>query len=407
MTEYSRMAKGNYTVSGGTLGVSAPSAKIINLPFKPDFVELINVTQAVTPAQHGIPFAYWDASVPPILNNTPTTGLFYDTIVEIFNATPVLTTDSVRVGGGISAFSAGQLLQFGPIYKHNSVASADFSIAVSGAGGPTTVTTATVHGLSSGDVIIFEGLYETSTTGMPQLDGIPFTVTVLTTTTFTIPWDTSGSNYTAFNSAASTGNIGSWKKVLYPYLYFPGTTFISGITLGTTTTIDTTDAHNFVVGQEVAFRIPSQWRTVELNSLPNTLVPGSPVYGYVIAVTDYNTVIVNINSSAFTPFNVNQTVASVNGLSYPQIVAVGDVNTGGVQISLGSALYPPPYSSPIGTVRVNTINGPAIQGAFVNNTSQGFVIGNFGARNDSTAFVGGSDGDIMEWRAYLHDLSLP
>jgi len=403
MTEYSRMAKGNYTVSGGTLGVSAPSAKIINLPFKPDYVELINITQSITPAQHGIPFAFWDASVPPVT----VSSVQYDTIVEVFNATPVLTTDSVKVGGGISVFSAGQMLQYGPTYKHNSVASADFSIATSGAGGPTTVTTATNHGLSSGDVIIFEGLFQTSTTGMPQLDGIPFTVTVLTATTFTIPWDTSGSNYTAFNTATSTGNVGAWKKVLYPYIYFPGTSFISAITLGNTTTISTTDAHNFVVGQEVAFRIPSQWGTVELNSLPNTLVPGSPVYGYVISVTNYNTVVVNINSSAFTPFTVNPTVASVPGLSYPQIVAVGDVNTGGVVISSGSPLYPSPVYTPIGTVNISTINGPAIRGSFVNNTSQGFIIGNSASRTDTSSWVGGSNGDIMEWRAYLHDISIP
>lgn len=402
MAEYSRMAKGNYTVSGGSIGATAPNTKIIQLPFKPDFVELINYTAASVMTDDAVPFAWWDASVPPLTISS----VNYDTVIERSTGS-ALVTDMVQVGGGISVFSAGQALQFGPVYKHNSVASADFSIAQSGAGGPTTVTTATNHNLSSGDVIIFESLYQSATTGMPQLNYIWFTVTVLTATTFTIPWDTSGSNYTAFNTATSTGNIGLWKKVLYPYLYFPGVATISGITLGNTTTIDTTDAHNFVVGQEVAFRIPSQWGTVELNSLPNLLTPGSPQYGYVIAVTDYNTVVVNINSSAYTPFVINQTVAGVPGLSYPEIVAVGDVNTGGVQLSAGSPLYPPPYYSPIGTTRVNTINGPAIQGAFVNNTSQGFVIGNFGARNDSTAFVGGSDGDVMEWRAYLHDISLP
>lgn len=405
------MAKGSYTVSGGTLGVSAPNVKVIQLPFRPDYVELTNLTQAITPAQHGIPFASWDANVTPVT----VSSVQYDTIVEVFatdsDVTPViLTTDSVRVGGGISTFYAGQALQFGPIYKHNSVASADFSIAPSAAGGPTTVTTATAHGLSSGDVIVFEGLFQTATTGMPQLNNIWFTVTVLTSTTFTIPWDTSNTAtgyYAAFNSNTSTGNVGSWKQVLYPYLYFPGVSTISGITLGTTTTIDTTDAHNFVVGQEVAFRIPSQWGTVELNSLPNIFVPGSPVYGYVIAVTDYNTVVVNINSSAYTPFTVSQTVASIPGLSYPQIVAIGDVNTGGVQISSGSQLYPPPYYFPIGTTRVNTINGPAINGAFVNNTSMGFVIGNKPSRTDTSSWVGGSDGDRMEWRAYLHDITVP
>ncbi len=402
MAEYSRMAKGNYTVSGGAIGVSAPNVKIINLPFKPDFVELINYTAASVMTDDAVPFAYWDASVPPLTISS----VNYDTVIQRSTGA-ALVTDMVQVGGGISVFTAGQALQFGPIYKHNSVATADFSIAVSGAGGPTTVTTVTNHNLSSGDVIIFEGLFQTATTGMPQLNYIWFTVTVLTATTFTIPWDTSGSNYTAFNTATSTGNIGSWKKVLYPYLYFPGVATISAITLGNTTTIDTTDAHNFVVGQEVAFRIPSQWGTVELNSLPNTTIPGSPLYGYVIAVTDYNTFVVNINSSAYTPFTVNPTVAQVVGLSYPEVLAVGDVNTGGIQISSGSPLYPSPYYSPIGTTRVSTINGPAIAGSFVNNTSQGFVIGNFGARNDSTAFVGGSDGDIMEWRAYFHDLSIP
>lgn len=391
MTEYSRMAKGSYTVSGGTLGVSAPSAKIINLPFKPDYVELLNLTQAVTPATHGIPYAFWDASATPIT----VSNIQYDTIVNVFSSASAMTTDSVSVGNGISAFAAGQLLQFGPTLVVSDVSKASAA----------QVTTTTNHNLSSGDVVILEGLFQTSTTGMPQINGVPFTVTVLTATTFTIPWNTNQSNYTVISGAA-TGTP-KCKKVLYPYLYFPGTSVISAITLGTTTTIDTASAHNFVVGQEVAFRIPSLWGTVELNSLPNTLVPGSPVYGYVIAVTDYNTVVVNINSSAYTAFNSNETVSQVPGLSYAQIVAVGDVNTGGVLISSGSPLYPSPYFSPIGTTTVPTINGPAIRGSYVNNTSQGFVVGAGASRTDTVSWVGGSSGDIMEWRAYLHDFSSP
>jgi len=109
--------------------------------------------------------------------------------------------------------------------------------------------------------------------------------------------------------------------------------------------------------------------------VPNVLIPGSPSYGFVISVTDATTFVVNINSSSYTAYNANQTVASVPGLSFPQVLAVGDVNSGGTAITSGSALYPPPYSVNTGTTRVNTINGPAISGAFVNNTSQGFVIG--------------------------------
>lgn len=374
MAEYSRLAKGRFTSTG--------AAQIINLPFIPDYVEFTNYTAAATPANHGIPFASWDANM----------GQGF-AIVDLFNATPVLTTDSVDANG-ISTFAAGQLLQFGPTLAISGITKASAAV----------VTTTTNHGLASGDVVVFQGLFQSATTGMPQINGIPFTVTVTGATTFSIPWNTNQSNYTALSGSPSGATV---KKVLYPYLYFPGQTFISAITLGTTTTIDTTSAHNFVLGQEVAFRIPSQWGTTQLNSLPNTLVPGSPVYGYVIAVTDYNTVIVNVDSSAYTAFNSNQTVASVPGLSYPQIVAAGDVNTGGVQISSGSALYPPPYSLPIGTTRVNTINGPAIQGAFVNNTAQGFIIGAGTAQGDASSVLVGAASDVIYWRALLHDYSSP
>lgn len=388
MTEYSRMAKGTFTSTGG--------AQIINLPFRPDYVEMHNQTAWATPANHGVPFAWWDATTPGT------------TFIQVFNATPVLTTDTVTTNG-ISVFSAGQLLQYGPVYQHTG--STDFAINKAN---PAQVTTTTAHGLTSGDVVIFSNLYQTSTTGMPQLSDIPFTVTVTGATTFTIPWNTNQSNYTAFDTATSTNNAGSFKKVLYPYLYFPGVAIISGITTGTTTTIDTTDAHNFVVGQEVAIRMPTipgvsppAWGDARYNSLPNTTTPGSPQYAYVIAVTDYNTVVVNINSTGYTAFNSNIPVANVPGLQLPQIVAVGDVNTGGVQISSGSALYPPPYSVPIGTTRVNTINGPAIQGAFVNNTSQGFIIGAGPGVTDTSAVLVGANGNIIEWRAFLHDMSIP
>lgn len=373
MSEYSKMAKGNFTSTG--------AAKIINLPFQPDFVEFFNYSAIATPANHGVPYARWDVAM----------GQGY-AVEQVFNATPVLTTDIVT-SNGISTFSAGQLLQYGAQMQISGITKAS----------PAVVTTASNHNLASGDVVIMEGLYQSATTGMQQIAGIAFTVTVTGATTFTIPWNTNQSNYTALSGSPSGAYV---RKVLYPYLYFPGTCVVSAITTGTTTTIDTASAHNFVVGQEVAFRIPSAWGTVELNSLPNSVTPGSPIYGYVVAVTDYNTVVVNINSSSYTAFNSNQTFASFPGLTFPQIVAVGDVNTGGVAISSGSALYPPPQYMPIGTTTVNTINGPAIRGAYVNNTSQGFIIGAGAGTNDASSVLVGANGNVIYWRAFLHDMNV-
>jgi hypothetical protein len=373
MTEYSRVAEGRF--------VSAGAAKIINLPFQPDSVEMWNYSSFATPAQNGVPYAYWDASM----------GQGY-AAMQVFNATPVLTTDVVT-SNGISTFAAGQLLQYGARIQISGITKAS----------PAVVTTAANHGYASGDVVIFTGLYQSATTGMPQICEIPFTITVTGATTFTIPWNTNQTNYTALSGSPSGAFV---KKVLYPYLYTPGVAFVSAITTGTTTTIDTTSAHNFVVGQEVAFRVPSVWGTIQLNSLPNNNTPGSPVYGYVVAVTDYNTVVVNINSSSYTAFNSNQPVSGVPGQSFAQIVAVGDVNTGGAPISSGSALYPSPYVTPIGTTQVNTINGPAIQGAFVNNSSQGFIIGAGVGATLSSAVLVGANGNVIYWKAYLSDLSV-
>ena len=382
MTEYSRMVKGSFTATG--------TSQMINLPFQPDYVEFWNYTNLIAvPTQDKCVKGYWDANL--------IVGTANPTFIELYNnANTVWAGDSI-VANGISSFNAGLSLQYGANQAVGDITKAS----------PAVVTASAAHNLKSGDVVVFDNLIQTATTGMQQIAGIPFTVTVTGTTTFTIPWNTNQSNYTVYNSGTAT-TAASFKKVLYPYLYAPGVNIITGIDTGATTTVHTTHAHNFVVGQEVAFRIPTvstssaSWGTTQLNSLPNTTIPGSPSYGYVVSVTDYNTVEVNINSSSYTAYNSNVPFAAVSGLQYPQIVAVGDVNTGGVPVSAGSALYPPPFTRPIGSTTVNTINGPAIQGAFFNNTGQGFAMGPGVAVINSNVTMMETNGVIL-WRAYLHD----
>lgn len=374
MAEYSRIAKGNFTSTGG--------AQVINTPFVPDYVEFINYTAANTAATtQKVPRAWWDVKM----------GQGF-AVQEVYTSAPALTFDTV-IANGISTFSAGQMLQYGPVLSISGITKASAAV----------VTTTAAHGLASGDVVVFQGLYQTQyTAGMPQLHNVPFTVTVTSTTAFSIPWNTNQSSYTALSGSPTGAQV---KKVLYPFLYFPGTAVVTGVTTGTTTTIDTASAHNFFVGQEVALRIPTAWGTTQLNSLPNSTTPGSPIYGYVIAVTDYNTVVLNINSTGYTAFTNNPTVASLAGISYPQIVAVGDVNSGGTAISSGSALFPPPQTRLIGTTLTNTIGGPSVTGSYVNNTSAGFIIGVGPGTNQTTSVLVGTSSDVIYWRALLHDVS--
>jgi hypothetical protein len=385
MAEYSRLAKGRFKAPG--------TSAVISLPFQPDFVEIWNVTNIqASPASNKVTRAWWDSKL--LDNSSPQQNL---TMLELYpNGSTTFTAFDTIVNSaaspGINAFTGGQILQFGPSQQIVSATAANPA-----------VFTVTAHGYAVGDTVVMEGLYQTATTGMPQIAGIPFAISAVTANTFTIKWDASGSNYTALSGSPTGSTV---RKILYPNAYFPGTNIISALTLGATTTVVTTESHEFQVGQEIAFRIPSQWRTTQLNALPNIVTPGSPIYGYVISVTDQWTFVVNINSSGYTAFNVNQPVSSVSGLSFPQVIAVGDVNTGGVQISSGSALYPSPLYS-VGTLNsTSTINGPAIVGAFVNNTSQGFTIGaGVGVINTNATIM--TTNDIIYYHAYFHDYGNP
>jgi len=366
MAEYSRIAKGSVvTLAGG-------GTNPIYLPFLPDRVEFFNYTAMGTPTATQVVKAKWDV----VMGQG---AAAYD----LYASGPAYSS-AVTTTGGISTFQGGLLLQFG---AKKQVVSATKSAS------PTSFVV-TAHGYKTGDVVVFQGLYQTSTTGMPQICNLPFAITVVDANTFTIVWNTSGSNYTSLSASPTGATV---MQVLFPSLYIPGVSFVEAISLGTTTQVTTTSPHNLVVGQEVAFRIPSAWGTTQLNSLPNSQIPGSPIYGYVVQVVDSLNVVVSINSSSFTAFNVNQPVASVSGQNFPQMVAVGDVNTGGAPIYSGSPLYPPPQFLTL-TGSISTINGPAIQGAFVNNTAQGFTIGSV------VAPVGSQ---TIYWEAYLDDFSNP
>ena len=355
MAEYSRIAKGHYTATSG-------SAQVINLPFIPDAIELFNFTAATTPAQNGIPYAYWDAQM----------GQGY-AMYDVFNATPVLTTASTT-SAGFSTFSAGYP-QYGSAVAISGITKAN----------PAVVTCTGNHGYSTGDTVVFQGLIQSSTTGMQQICGIPLVITVTGATTFTVPWNTNQTNYTAISGSPSGANV---RKVLYAPLYFPGSVVISAISgSASALTVSTASNHNLVVGSEVAFRIPSAWGSVELNTPQTNPNIGLPVYGFVTSVSSATQVVIAlINSSiTFTAFNSNPTVAQAQaGLSFPQMVTVGDNNTG----ALTSAYTP------------TTINPIAIGGAFQNNTRQGFIIGAAG----SGASLSGTTSDVVYWRAYLSDL---
>lgn len=101
--------------------------------------------------------------------------------------------------------------------------------------------------------------------------------------------------------------------------YQPSMFFISAITLGPTTTITTSVNHNYVIGQIIRVLITEFYGTWQI----------SEQEGLVIAIPAANQVTVTIDSS-----NANAFIASpAFGPTLPQIVAVGDQNSGQINVN--------------------------------------------------------------------------
>ena len=98
-----------------------------------------------------------------------------------------------------------------------------------------------------------------------------------------------------------------------PQNYLPRSFFISGITLGTNTTVQTTKNMNYSIGQLVRLLVPQSSGSYQLNQQ----------LGYVISIPQQNQVVIQIDSSQ----NVNPFISSTSS-TQPQIVAVGDINSG-------------------------------------------------------------------------------
>lgn len=101
---------------------------------------------------------------------------------------------------------------------------------------------------------------------------------------------------------------------IHPEYYLPSVFFISAISLGLTTTVTTSVNHNYVVGQSVRLLIPPTYGSYQLNELT----------AYVINIPAPNQVILNLNSTNSNAFIPNPLYGPIK----PQIVAVGDINSG-------------------------------------------------------------------------------
>lgn len=122
----------------------------------------------------------------------------------------------------------------------------------------------------------------------------------------------------------SVGTVISYPIPLYQNypinseFYIPSRFVISSIVLGKTTLVTTTEDNNYVVGQQVRLIIPSSFGCRQLNESE----------GYVLSVLSSIQVELSIDSLR----NVDPFISATVTVSYPQILAIGDVNSGSFDV---------------------------------------------------------------------------
>lgn len=135
------------------------------------------------------------------------------------------------------------------------------------------------------------------------------------------------------------GPIAPYSNVpIAPQNFQPSQFTITALSYGPTTTVTMANgtngvAPNYVTGQLVRLLLPSKYGARQLNEQ----------LGYVISVPTTNSVVIGINSVGTDPFIASPTFLPMQSQTPPQIVAVGDSNSGQINTSatMGQGTYIP------------------------------------------------------------------
>ena len=167
-----------------------------------------------------------------------------------------------------------------------------------------------VNTLSNGDQII---IY--NAVGMEQISSMPFTVSSVSGTGFTLL----GLNSSGFATPATA----FYFRKISPFTpVVPQSYVITAVTQATQGVVTTSQAHNYVVGQKIEFNIPQSCGMVQLNNFYQA--SSKPII--ITAVTAY-TFTINVNTSGYTAFALPASTLSPTAVLPPTVAPAGQATT--------------------------------------------------------------------------------
>lgn len=182
------------------------------------------------------------------------------------------------------------------------------------------VASITAHGFQNGQKVIL-----TNTTGMLQIAGMQFTVDNVSANAFNLD----GLNASGFAAAATAVTA----RAIAPFQPVePESLFITAISQATSAVCTTSIYHQYVVGQEVRFSVPSSFGMTQINGLTGIITAVGQTGGPSLA-TYNNQFTVNINSSGFSAFAFPASTSVPTTALFATVAPAGQSTTNSVLAS--------------------------------------------------------------------------
>lgn len=286
---------GTFTSDGNPLTISIPSGY--------SDIRLINITDiGSTAANNNVMRAEGTSSM--------AAGSAYYSPKTSGAAT--LDLEVTTTTGGFTFLADSSLILIGP------------AVATSGTdinrANPAVVSTGSTANLVAGSSVV----RMINNVGMLQISGMDFTVgTIVANTSFQLKYlDNSG--------FAADSTSGFYRIVNATDRYYPKSRYITAITQAASAVITLSVSHGYTVGQEIRVVVPAAFGMIEINGL----------LGVITAVTTgaTNTITVNIDSTGFTAFAFPTSAVAAAGVTFAQVVPVGEAAINSVSQPYGNLL---------------------------------------------------------------------